>query len=175
MQETQEMWVWTLGRKDPLEEETAAHSSILAWRIPWIEEPGELKSLGSHRVRHNWVPEHVLEHQKHVRVPLGAGEASGWHQTADLALNTHPESLLWLTILILYKTPWGTRTSHGPLGASVSSSAIWGYTTPPPDLTVITATKFHCSLSLFELDFPHSLSEILFYDPFSEGTGQKKI
>ena len=42
MQETQEMWVWSLGQKYPLEEEMAIHSSILAWKIPWTEEPGRL-------------------------------------------------------------------------------------------------------------------------------------
>ena len=42
MQETQEMWVQSLGQKNPLEEGTATHSSILAWRIPWTEEPGGL-------------------------------------------------------------------------------------------------------------------------------------
>ena len=42
MQETQETWVRSLGQEDPLEEETATHSSILAWRIPWMEEPGGL-------------------------------------------------------------------------------------------------------------------------------------
>ena len=40
MQETQETWVGSLGQEDPLEEEMTAHSSILAWRIPWTEEPG---------------------------------------------------------------------------------------------------------------------------------------
>ena len=40
-----------LGSEDPLEEGMATHSSILAWRIPWTEEPGELPSIGSHRVR----------------------------------------------------------------------------------------------------------------------------
>ena len=49
-----EMWVWSLGRKDPLEESMASHSSILAWRIPWTEEPVGLQSIGSHRVRHDW-------------------------------------------------------------------------------------------------------------------------
>ena len=39
MQETQEAWVQSLGQKDPLEEETGTHSSILAWKIPWTEEP----------------------------------------------------------------------------------------------------------------------------------------
>ena len=45
MQEAQKMWVRSLGQEDPLEEEMAAHSSILAWRIPWTEEPGGLHSL----------------------------------------------------------------------------------------------------------------------------------
>ena len=42
-----------LGRDDSLEKEMATHSSILAWRIPWTEEPGRLHSMGSQRVRHN--------------------------------------------------------------------------------------------------------------------------
>ena len=43
----QETWVWFLGREDPLEKEVATHFSILAWRIPWSEEPGRLQSMGS--------------------------------------------------------------------------------------------------------------------------------
>ena len=43
----------SLGREDPLEEEMVTHSSILAWRIPWTEEPGGLQSMGSQRVRHD--------------------------------------------------------------------------------------------------------------------------
>ena len=50
MQETQ---VPSVGREDPLEKRIATHFSILAWRIPWAEEPGELQSMGSQRVRHN--------------------------------------------------------------------------------------------------------------------------
>ena len=46
----QEMWDGSLGQEDPLEEETAAHSRILAWRIPWTEEPGGLHSTGSQRL-----------------------------------------------------------------------------------------------------------------------------
>ena len=49
MRETQEMQVPSLGGKDPLEEEMATHSSILAWEIPRTEEPGRLQSLGSQR------------------------------------------------------------------------------------------------------------------------------
>ena len=48
-----ETWVRSLGWEDPLEEGMATHSSILAWRIQWTEEPGRLQSTGSHRVRHN--------------------------------------------------------------------------------------------------------------------------
>ena len=42
----QETWVWSLGREDPLEQELATHPSILAWEIPWTEEPGRLQSMG---------------------------------------------------------------------------------------------------------------------------------
>ena len=45
-----ETWVRSLGQEDPLEKEMATHSSILAWRIPWREEPGGLQSMGSGRV-----------------------------------------------------------------------------------------------------------------------------
>ena len=48
--ETQETWVRSLGQEDPLEKDMATHSSILAWRIPWTEEPGGLQSTGSQRV-----------------------------------------------------------------------------------------------------------------------------
>ena len=53
MQEAQEMWVLFLGGEDPLKEGMATHSSILAWRILWTEEPGGLQSMGSQRVGHD--------------------------------------------------------------------------------------------------------------------------
>ena len=53
MQELQETRVRSLGREDPLEEEIATHSSILAWEIPRTEEPGGLQFMGSQRVGHN--------------------------------------------------------------------------------------------------------------------------
>ena len=49
----QETWVRSLGWEDALEKGMATHSSILAWRIPWTEEPGGLQSMGLHRVRHD--------------------------------------------------------------------------------------------------------------------------
>ena len=48
-----ETWVRSLGWEDPLEKEMATHSSILAWRIPWTEEPGRLQSMESQRVGHD--------------------------------------------------------------------------------------------------------------------------
>ena len=54
MQETYEKQVWSLGQEDPLEKVMATHSSILAWKIPWTEEPGWLLFMGSQRVGHYW-------------------------------------------------------------------------------------------------------------------------
>ena len=48
-----ETWVQSLGQEDPLEKEMATHSSILAWKIPWTEEPGRLQSMESQRVGHD--------------------------------------------------------------------------------------------------------------------------
>ena len=50
MQETQEMPLLSLDQEDPLKEKMATHSSILAWKIPWIEESGGLQSMGSQRI-----------------------------------------------------------------------------------------------------------------------------
>ena len=49
----QETWVRSLGQEDPPEKEMAIHSSTIAWKIPWTEEPGRLQSMGSQRVGHN--------------------------------------------------------------------------------------------------------------------------
>ena len=50
----QETWVQSLGREDPVEKEMATHSSTLTWKLPWMEEPGRLQSVGLQRVRHDW-------------------------------------------------------------------------------------------------------------------------
>ena len=50
-----ETWVQPLGREDTPKKQTATRSSILAWEIPWTEEPGGLQSMGSQRVGHDWV------------------------------------------------------------------------------------------------------------------------
>ena len=57
-----ETWVQSLGREDLLEEEMATHSSILAWKIPWTEEPGRLQSMGSQS--HTQLSDFTKSHQK---------------------------------------------------------------------------------------------------------------
>ena len=59
MQETR---VWSLDQEDPLEKGMAAHSSVLAWRIPWTEEVGGLQSMGSQTARYDWVVDTVRSH-----------------------------------------------------------------------------------------------------------------
>ena len=86
MQETQ---VWFLSRDDPLEKEMATHSSILAWKIPWMEESGGLQSMGSQRVGHDWVTSpHALQTGAGGR-PQGGGTV--------LLLPLKPSSLHFLT------------------------------------------------------------------------------
>ena len=58
MQQTQEMWVWSLGQEDPLDGDMATHSSILACKVQWTEKPGRLQFMGLQRVGHNWVTKH---------------------------------------------------------------------------------------------------------------------
>ena len=66
MQETQEMQVQSLGQEDPLEEEMATFSSILAWKTPWTEEPEGLQSMGLQRVRHNQATNNNSTHDLRV-------------------------------------------------------------------------------------------------------------
>ena len=58
MQEMQEAQIWSLAQKNPQEKEMATHPIILAWEIPWTEEPGGLLSVEWQRVRRNWMTEH---------------------------------------------------------------------------------------------------------------------
>ena len=71
----QEMWVRSLGWEDSLEKEMATGPSILAWRIPWTEEPGGLQSIGSQRVRHN--QSNVARTKVFLAIPACAEDAVG--------------------------------------------------------------------------------------------------
>ena len=63
MQEMQEMWIWSLNREEPLEEEMASHPSILAWKIPGTEEPGRQQFMELQRVGRDGMTEHVHAHR----------------------------------------------------------------------------------------------------------------
>ena len=64
-----ETWVQSPGWEDPLEKEMATHSSILAWKIPWMEESGGLQSPGSQRVRHDWASSHASQADLFLKLP----------------------------------------------------------------------------------------------------------
>ena len=70
VQELQETQVWSLGREDPLEEVMTTHPSILGWRIPWIEEPGGLLSIGLQRVGDYWSDIACTRTHTHTRTIL---------------------------------------------------------------------------------------------------------
>ena len=77
-------WVRSLGWEDPLEKEMATHSSTLAWKIPWTEEPGGLQSMGSQRVGHNWVNTFILNTHKQMSA-CKTGET--WIRWADCIMS----------------------------------------------------------------------------------------
>ena len=77
VQELQETQVQSLGWKDPLEEGIATHSSILAWRMLWTEEPGGQQSVGSQRVRHKW-SNLARMHRRRVRFSFCGPERKLW-------------------------------------------------------------------------------------------------
>ena len=62
----QETWVPSMDQEDPVEESMATQSSILAWIIPWTEEPGRLQFVGLQRARHNWATEHTHTGTQHT-------------------------------------------------------------------------------------------------------------
>ena len=117
----QETRVWTLGREDPLEKEMATHSSTLAWRIPWREEPGRLQSTGAQRVGHDWTLIHAkveitwtsLVAQRLKCLP-GMQETRVWtlgrEDPLEKEMATHSSTLAW-------RIPWseepGTLPSMG--------------------------------------------------------------
>ena len=72
-----ETGVRSLGKEDPLEKEMATHSSILAWRIPWMEKPGRLQSTGSQRVRHDFTIHYMWDYNIFLR--MYSAEEILWH------------------------------------------------------------------------------------------------
>ena len=77
-----ETWVRSLGWEDSLEEGMETHSNILAWRIPWTEEPGGLQSVASQRVGHDWMTKHTAQHPGHsmgLFIGIICQSWSTWH------------------------------------------------------------------------------------------------
>ena len=119
MQEPQETWLQSMGQEDPLEKGMATHSSILAWRIPWTEEPGGLQSIELQEVGHDWndfAHTHSLENDKQPK-------ELNWFLILWFDLNvkkreiskpTLKSSTIWtilkIFIIICYKPTYGGNT-----------------------------------------------------------------
>ena len=108
------MWrtqVWFLGQEDPLEKGLATLSSILAWRIPWTEEPGGLQSTGSQRVRYDWATNtHILHISKRSRVTI---------YSLDVLLSQFGTSLVFHVQFSLFLLDLHTGFSRGRQGVLV--------------------------------------------------------
>ena len=106
-----ETWVQSLGREDLLEKEMATHSSTLAWKIPWMEEPGRLQSMGSQRVRHDFTFTFTLPYPWRY-LPKSKFQ----HMSSPWDISSHELELRWLFLLLnkrylisKYKT-WKEKT-----------------------------------------------------------------
>ena len=101
-----------LAQEDPWEKGMATHSSILAWRIPWTEEPGGLQSMRSQRVGHDWATNTFSSHCVHiVTAPTEQGKLFPHFLclTVLLLTETYPRIMLrhWLQPLQCFRTTWG--------------------------------------------------------------------
>ena len=90
-----ETWVQSLGWEDPLEKEMAIHSSTIAWKIPWTEEPGRLQSMGSQRVGHDWATSLFTFpfSSKSTRLyPRSKSNSAHWYHSDTLWPSTSPST-----------------------------------------------------------------------------------
>ena len=111
MQELQEPWVRFLGQEDPLEEGMAAHSSILAWRIPWTGEAGRLLFTGSQRVGHDWCD--LAQHCTDFFATANNAAGNMWVQVSLQYSDFHPFEYIHKVglldlIIVLCLIFWGT-------------------------------------------------------------------
>ena len=82
------MWVRSLGWKDPLEKGMATHSGVLAWKIPWTEEPGRPQPVGSQRVRHDSEHAHTLTSAVKIRP-----DSTGWKLCLTASREARPRTM----------------------------------------------------------------------------------
>ena len=118
MQEMWEIWTWSLGQKDPLEEKVANHSSILAWIIPWTEEPG---SPWCHK------KSGTIEYKYNVCVCMPIMNSLSIH----LWLDTYVTSISWLLTTAVNISEWSEviqscPTLCNPMGCSLPGSSVHG-------------------------------------------------
>ena len=128
--------VRALGWEDPLEKEMAIHSSTIAWKIPWTEEPGRLQSKGSQRVRHDWVTslsmkimETSFKRSHACTSGLSAPKPAAGHHPHTPPLETpgHPQASLGQSVvgtLLLSPVSWCTQGSVCALQESSSQSCV---------------------------------------------------
>ena len=96
-----------VGREDPLEKEMPTHSSILAWKIPWMEDPGRLQSMGSQRVGHDWATS--LLHFKAIDC---VGHNKLWKTVKETGI---PDHLTWLLRNLYAGQEATVRIGHGTM------------------------------------------------------------
>ena len=118
----QETWVRSLGQEDPLEKEMATHSSILAWKILWTEEPGGLQSMGSQKVRHNSYTQHMHTHNC-------MGYLCFWiHVNHRSVVRTDVCACTWVwerEMCVCVGGEWGDLESSTELWVPWSSRILW--------------------------------------------------
>ena len=119
-----------LGWEDPLEEEISIHFSILAWKIPWLEEPGGLQSMGLHRIRHSWACTHRMESRKMMPMNIFARQEWRCRQRTDMWTQWEKEEgwTNWDGSTDIYTPPYVKWIASWKLLCSTRSSAqrsVW--------------------------------------------------
>ena len=124
-----ETWVQALGWEDPLEKEMAIHSSTIAWKIPWTEEPGRLQSTGLQRVGHDWVTSLSLTLPTKVHLvkamvfPWVLYGCESWTiKKAECQRIDAFELCCWRRLL---RVPWTARRSNQSILKEISPSVHW--------------------------------------------------
>ena len=122
-------WVQSLGWEDPLEKEMATHSSILAWKIPWMEKPGRLQSMGSQGVGHTWVTSLPLfPLQKDSDFPGGSVVKNlPERQVRSLSWEVpHNEGMATYSSILARRIPWTEANGdYSPCGRKEWDTTEW--------------------------------------------------
>ena len=133
------MWetqVQSLGWENPLEKEMATHSSTLTWKIPWMEEPGRLQSMGLQRVGHDWATSLSFQYTC-IKLPGGSEGKASAHNAEDLCLI--PGS---------GRFPWRRKWQPTPVflpGESHGQRSLAGYSPQQLDTTSLSLYFIHAS------------------------------